>query len=373
MYLHFVVCSLVMAVLAMVPPALAQESTSDSLEATVDRLVREVQEKQGIPGISIAIGHGDEVVLAKGYGLANVEHNVPVTTETLFRTASICKMFTAVAVLQLAEQGKLDLDAPVRDYFPELDKEEWTFTCRQLLGHLAGVRHYKYPGESSSTRHYANVQSALRTFVDDPLLSEPGSKYHYSSFGFNLLGAVVEKCSDKSFEEYVDASVADVAGMDRTQVDHHFRIVPHRSAGYIRPARRSRALKAGELYNATLADTSMKVPGGGMLSTPTELVRFADALMKRKLLNDASTIAMWTEQQTSGGQNTGYGLGCRILVREPELVVGHSGGQAGVSTYLMMSPATGDSAAVMCNLENAEIFGLTRELLRLAPPRSDQD
>jgi serine beta-lactamase-like protein LACTB len=353
------------------------EGTSNSLEAKADRLIGELMERQGIPGLSIAIGRDGDVVMAKGYGLANVEHQVPVKPETLFRTASICKMFTAVAVLQLAEEGKLDLDTPVCEYFPELDKDDWTFTCRQLLGHLAGVRHYKYPGENNSTRHFPDVQSALTTFVNDPLLSEPGTEYRYSSFGYNLLGAIVERRSGVKFDEYLRDSVSDVAGMTLTQVDHHYRILPNRAAGYMRPDRGRgwgrRDLKQGELYNAPLHDTSVKVAGGGMVSTPTDLVRFADALAKGKLFSDETLTAMTSEQQTTDGKKTAYGLGCRLLAQDPSPVVGHSGGQAGVSTYLILDPRTGDSVAIMCNLEDAELHGAAMKLLALAVDETRQD
>lgn len=350
--------------------ARSAEEGAESLETAADELVAKLMERQGIPGVSIAVGRDGKVVLAKGYGLANVEHQVPVNPETLFRTASICKMFTAVAVLQLADEGKLDLDTPVSEYFPELEKDDWTFTCRQLLGHLAGVRHYKYPGENHSTRHFPDVQSALTTFVNDPLMSEPGTEYRYSSFGYNLLGAIVERRSGEKFDEYLRDAVTDTAGMNSTQVDHHYRILANRAAGYMRPDRGRgwgrRDLQPGELYNAALHDTSVKVPGGGMVSTPTDLVRFAAALADGKLLKDDTLAAMITEQQTTHGKKTGYGLGCRLLAAGPNPVVGHSGGQAGVSTYLVLAPKTGNSAAIMCNLEDGELHGVVMELLSLA-------
>jgi CubicO group peptidase (beta-lactamase class C family) len=158
--------------------------------------------------------------------------------------------------------------------------------------------------------------------------------------------------------------------MKSTQVDHHYRILANRAAGYMRPDRGRgwgrRDLKPGELYNAALHDTSVKVPGGGMVSTPTDLVRFAAALANGKLLKGETLAAMITEQATTDGKKTGYGLGCRLLAQEPKPVVGHSGGQAGVSTYLVLDPNTGDAAAIMCNLEDAELHGVAMKLLSLA-------
>ena len=114
---------------------------------------------------------------------------VPATADTRYRTASVAKPLTATIVMSLAEQGQLDLDAPVQRYCPEYPTKEWPLTTRHLLGHLGGVRHYKNPQEASSTQHYFDLRSALSTFAADPLLHEPGSKFLYSSFGYNLLGS----------------------------------------------------------------------------------------------------------------------------------------------------------------------------------------
>ena len=159
----------------------------DERTAAIDALVRETLEEHGIPGVSIAVAVGDELVYSKGFGLADVENRVPATADTVYRTASIAKSLTAVAVMQLAEQKRIDLDRPVDEYYNGFPKKEWPITARQLLAHMAGVRHYKTPMESFNTRHYVDVRSALRTFDADPLLFQPGTEYSYSTFGYNLL------------------------------------------------------------------------------------------------------------------------------------------------------------------------------------------
>src|SRR5690606_24895306 len=177
---------------------------------------------------------------------------------------SIAKSLTAVAVMQLVSEGKLDLDKPVDDYlsFPQ---KQWSFTTRQLLGHLAGIRHYQGGGESTSTRHYRNVKSGTSTFANDPLLHEPGTKFLYSTFGYNLLGAIVEEVSGESFADYVEQHICKPAGMSCTVVDHHFHIVPHRARGSVRPRAGRRGeyprglrgiLAPGELSNAPMHVTT---------------------------------------------------------------------------------------------------------------------
>lgn len=333
--------------------------------------IRQTMDKQQIPGLSIAIGVDGQIVLEEGFGLADVENQVAVTPQTKFRTASIAKSITAVAIMQLAAEGKLDLDEPVGRYvtFP---KKSWDFTTRQLLGHLAGIRHYRGRAETTSTRYYRHLQSGLSMFEHDPLLHEPGTKYLYSSFGYNLLGRIVEEVSGQSFADYLAEHIGQPAGMPQTVVDHHFAIIPHRARGYIRPAERGRGavlggdLQPGQLYNAPMHDTSYKIPGGGLLSTPGDLARFAMALNGGKLLPTESLEEMWTEQQTSQGEGTGYGLGFRLDSLDGKKLVGHSGGQAGVSTHYLLSPSTNTTVAVMSNLQHAQLHGICRQALRAA-------
>jgi len=145
--------------------------------------------------------------------LADVENNLPATVRTRYRTASIAKAMTAVVVLSLMEEGRIDLDKEVQHYVPEFPKKNWPITTRQLLGHLAGIRHYKNSRESSSTQHFFQVKAALGTFRNDPLRHEPGTRFLYSSFGYNLLGAIAEDAGDKPFAELLKDTV-DLGGQD---------------------------------------------------------------------------------------------------------------------------------------------------------------
>jgi CubicO group peptidase (beta-lactamase class C family) len=343
--------------------------------AEIDAHVRAEMKKLGIPGLSVAIATDDTLAYAKGYGLADVENRVPATADTVYRTASIAKSFTAVAVMQLAEQKKIDLDRHVDEYYAAFPKKEWPITARLLLAHMAGVRHYERPYESFNTRHYFDVPSSLRAFSADSLLFEPGTEFHYSSFGFNLLGALVEQASGKEFDAYLQEAICLPAGLQSTRPDNHFSVIPHRARGYIRldnmeedklPRAVVRAMKSGELYNAPLHDTSVKVPGGGLVSTAPDLVRFTTAVNRGKLLRANSLQAMWTPQHTKGGVESDYGLGWRIIEREERKIVGHSGGQSGVATFFMLCPEKRAAAAVMCNLQRAKLQPLCLHLLEQA-------
>ena len=324
-------------------PARAGELPA-ALAARVDALVKESMEKTRAPGMGVAVALKNELVFQKGYGLADVENSVAVTAETRFRTASIAKPLTAVMVLRLGEQGKLDVNLPVQKYVPEYPEKRWPLTCRHLLSHLGGVRHYGKPGESTGKEYYPTLRSALRIFAGDPLLHEPGTRYLYSTFGYNLQGAAAESAGGAPYEKLLGECVAGPAGMTATVVDSQARIIPHRSRGYV--------LASGELRNAELHDTSMKIPGGGLLSTPGDLVKLATALNTGRVLKAETVQSMWTRQHTTDGKQIEYGLGWHISADEaPVRAVSHSGAQAGASTLLVLHPASGRAVAVMCNLE----------------------
>ncbi|MEM7476369.1 MAG: serine hydrolase domain-containing protein [Planctomycetota bacterium] len=342
--------------------------------------VEELQESKGIPGISVAVGVNDKLAYEFALGQADVEHSVPAKTTTRYRSASIAKTMTAVAIFSLVEDGKLDLDAEVQDYCPDYPTKKWPVTTRQVLGHLGGVRHYKSAAEARATGHFFTLQAALATFKDDPLIHEPGTKYRYSSFGFNLLGSVAEGAAEQPFLFLLNERVFKPAGMEFTVADDQYNIVPDRAKGYIRPSLADTIQLGGlgillpsKLYNAPLHDTSMKIPGGGLRSTAGDLIRFAVAVNSDALLTPESKATIWTGQKTTDGTETGYGLGWSVGELNGEKRVSHSGGQSGTSTYLLMLPESGICVAIMCNLQSVGLSGLAQEIATLIPiPNNSQ-
>lgn len=347
----------------------------------IEQVITDLINEKGIPGLSIAVATNNQPIYAKGFGLMDVENLVPVNSETKFRTASIAKSLTATAVLALAEDAVIDLDAEVQTYCVDYPKKQWPLTSRQLLGHLGGVRHYQQKGESTSTKHFFSSKAALATFHDDPLLHKPGTKYRYSTFGYNLLGSVIEGASGKPFIRVLQQKVLSPAGMTQTVIDSQYSLITGRSQGYIRPSAarlkllpKGHDLVAGQLYNAPLHDTSMKVPAGGLLSTASDLVRFAIALNTGKLLGDETRNEMWTSQKTTDGKQTGYGLGLRVARHANRKVVYHTGGQSGTTTALVLFPETGTAVAIMCNLQHASLRTTALQIADLVqppPPETD--
>ena len=333
--------------------------------AALDRLAERYMERHGVPGLSIAVARGNRLAYSRGYGHADMEHSVPVTQATRFRTASISKPMTATLVLSLMEDGKLDLDEPVQKYVAEFPEKRWPVTSRQLLGHLGGVRHYRSAVEASSTVHFWGLASALKTFADDPLVHRPGTKFRYSTFGYNLLGSVAEGAGDAAFMPLLNQHVLAPAGMKETVADNTYAVVPHRARGYFRATEalvkalpEGHSFVAGELYNSTLHDTSMKIPGGGLLSTASDLVRFAVAVNQGKLLKRQTLESMWSAQRLTNGEQTSYGLGWSVGQQSERDAVWHSGGQSGTSSMLLLYPDTGACVAIMANLQRLDLLNL---------------
>ena len=364
-------CLIVALSLTLMSGLFAQSSGLPAPAAgRIDQIVAAEQARQKIPGVSIAVAFQNRMVYSKAYGIADLEHNVTTKGTTAFRTASVAKPLTATGAMMLVQAGRMKLDAPVRTYCAAWPEKQPAITVRQVMAHLAGIRHYGKPGESAGKAHYFVLQDSLALFKDDPLLHEPGSKYLYSTYGYNLVGCAIEGASGTTYEQYMKDAVFAPAGMTRTRLDRVYEIVPDRARGYqvltkemfdrLPPAIRSFA-RVGEVYNADLHDTSMKVPGGGLLSTAEDLVRFGIALNTGKLLDNAHVEEMWTEQKTSDGKGTGYGLGFGVFpAKDGVRRLSHSGNQAGASSFLVVLPEVGVTYAIMTNLEDGELGTISR-------------
>ena len=350
-----------------------------SIDQEIEGVVGRYMNRHGVPGMSVAVGRDGAILFAKGFGLADVEHQVPARATTRYRTASIAKPITAALALSLMDDNQLDLDADIREYVPEFPQKAWRITSRQLLGHLGGVRHYQSASEATSKAHFFTLKSALATFADDPLLHQPGTQYQYSSFGYNLLGSVVEGAGGADFMSLLNDRVIQKAGMRDTVSDDSYAVIPNRARGYMRatPAVLRRLppdhnFILGELYNATLHDTSMKIPGGGLLASAPDLVRFTLALSDGKLLNEETVQQMWTPQRTTAGEQTGYGLGWNVGASTSRPSVSHGGSQSGTSTYLYFNTQSGVCVAVMSNLQHLRLRPLSVSIADLVePPRYD--
>ncbi len=364
--------SILLVLVATLATAIAAPQAPSA--SAIDTAIEAEQRRLKIPGLAVAAVIDGKIVNDKAFGLADVENNVRATPATRFRTASLAKPLTATGVMVLAERGRLDLDAPIQEYCAAFPKKEHPVTARLLLGHLAGVRHYGRPGESLGTQHYFAVADSLAIFKDDPLLHRPGDKYLYSTFGYSVLGCAIEGASGQTYAAFMQEHVMKPAGMVHTAIDELYLILPNRARGYqllteegfktLPPAAQAIA-KANEIYNAPLHDTSMKVPGGGWLTTAADMARFADALMSGRIVKPAAVEQMWTSLKTSDGKETGYGLGFGVRTANGNLAISHTGNQAGAASVLRISPARKAAVVVLGNLEDAPVSDIANAIVPL--------
>jgi serine beta-lactamase-like protein LACTB len=347
----------VLALVLLPHSGLAQEV---DLRAGVRAAATGEVQAQGLVGLAVGVVLDGEVAFTEYFGWEDREAEVPVTAETRFRWASISKPVTAVVALQLARAGKLDLDADVREYVPEFPAKEHPITARQLLGHLGGVVHYTN-GEVVRTERtydvehpYADVVLALDRFKQSPLVAVPGTKYAYTTHGYILLSAVVQRAGGASYWDQVRARVCAPAHLASLRPDYQWEQIPHRATGYKRPQR--------EVLRSTNTDVSWKLGGGGYVSTIGDLAGFAAALLGDDLLTDEDKALAWTSQE-AGGKRTGYGLGFGTRVVDGERVVEHSGSQEKTRTWMRLLPEHGLAVVVMTNSEWAQLRGLVTELV----------
>jgi len=340
--------------------ASAQAGLDPAKVREIEKAVSAEMARQNIPAVSVAIAVGSKVRWANGFGIADLENFVPAKAATVYRLGSIAKPFTAVAVMQLVEKGKLDLNAPVQKYVPKFPTKQWPLTVRHLLIHQGGIRHYRDQSEINSTRHYTDLLEPLKIFWNDSLLFEPGTAYHYSTYGYSLLGAVVEAASGMRFTEYLRARIFEPAGMRQTQPDDVYAIIPNRARGY-------RPVLGGGFENCALADTSNKIPGGGLCGTAEDLVEFAIHLNAGTLLDKETVEQMFTRQRTRTGRLTPYGLGWQITEGDRRWI-GHGGAQQGTRTLLLMLPKEGFVVALLCNLEGANLEPLAPRIAGIVLP-----
>jgi serine beta-lactamase-like protein LACTB, mitochondrial len=307
-----------------------------------------------IPGLQVAVAVDGKLVWSAAFGYADVARHTRVTRTTMFRIGSVSKPLTAVAVAQLVLGGKLDLDAPVQRYVPAFPQKPWPVTTRELAGHLAGIRHYQ-GNEFLSNTPYPSVTAGLAIFANDSLLFEPGTRFSYSSYGFNLVSAVIEGASGEPFLAYIGAHVIRPLGLAHTAPDRVDSLIPDRTTFY------DPDTVHGGFQVAPPVDNSYKWAGGGFLSSAEDLVRFESALLQPGFLPQSSLDLLFTSQKTRDGQPTGYGVGWFVATDSlGHHRVFHGGGAVGGTTAFGMDRDARVAFALTSNLTDAPLSPANR-------------
>lgn len=329
------------------------QAAIDSARSLMERFVA----FNDIPGASVSVSVNGEIAWSEGFGYADLEQQVPVYPDrTKFRIGSVSKPIASAAVGVLYDEGKVKLDAPIQEYVPDFPEKRWPVTLRQLSGHLAGVRHYRGE-EFLSSKRYATVSEGLAIFAEDTLLFEPGARFSYTSYGYNLISAAVEGAGGEDFLSYMQEAVFDPLGMKNTTADFTDSLIAYRTSYYAKT-------EDGNIINAPFVDNSYKWAGGGFLSTTEDLVRFGHAHIQPGFLSDA-TLALWlTPMKTTSGEPTGYGMGWFVGEDGAGMEqFGHAGGSVGGITQLIVYPEPQVVVAMLTNASRVD-YGDTH--LRIA-------
>lgn len=334
-----------LAVFVLVQPVPAQRTEKYAEEIKIfAEFVREQMQIDGIPGLSIGFAK-DDFIWAKGFGYADLENKTPATATSAYRLASVTKTMTAVAVLQLVEKGKLELDAEVQKYVPYFPRKRWPVTVRQLLGHLGGISHYRNYEVEGRIKEHKDAREAIAIFENFDLVAEPGTKFNYSSYGYNLLGAVIEGAAKQAYGDYMRENIWQPLAMNDTRLDDPDELIPNRVRGY--------RLIDGEVKNSEFVDVSSRFAAGGTRSTVVDLLKFAQGLNAHQVLSPQSIELMYTSLATTDGRLTDYGLGWQVQPINGRFHVSHSGGQPETRTLLVIFPNENFAIALGCNLEGA--------------------
>jgi len=338
----------------------AQGQPAKSKQTEVDRIFAGFNTHT--PGCAVGVSEHGTVALRAGYGMADLERGTPVTADTVFESGSVAKQFTAMAILLLAQQGKISLDDPMRKYLPELPDYGAPLTIRHVLSHVSGLREWRLVATFSGTpegTYVLNNQDLLRMASRQRALNfDPGTVWSYTNTGFNIATIVIERAlgNGKTFEEFTREAIFEPLQMTHTRWRDDFRaVVPNRALAY--------AVRAGGWIQDTPVENI--IGAGGMLSTVGDWLLWNENFTHAKVGGPEVVKMQQTPAVLSSGKTISYAAGLTIGTFDGFREVSHGGSTGGYRTWLGRYPDKGVSVAVMCNSAQANPTQLGRETARL--------
>lgn len=333
-------------------------SVSSQVVERIDATVRKEMKAPGAVGLSVAVALGDEIVLARGYGLADVEHGVEAHADTTFRIGSITKQFTSAAIMRLAERDELVVDEDMHAYLPDYPETEHVITLRHLMTHTSGIRGYTDLGPVfwNVANRDLDHKSMVALFADLPLQFRPGTAYTYSNSGYYLLGMILEEVSGKSYDELLEDLFFEPLGLDTMRYGSFVDIIPNRAQGY----RFVDGAITNDLY------MSMNPPGaaGALLASAEDLVKWQLALVGGDVVSSGTYEEMTTPFMFEDLRESNYGLGLDLNDIAGRPAVSHGGGIFGFNSYLLHLPEEELSVAVISNCEGFSSGQVSRAIVQ---------
>ncbi len=299
------------------------------------------------PGAAVRVQRGSEPVLRKGYGLADLELGVPVAPDMVFHLCSITKQFTAVAVLMLAAEGRLDLDASLGRYLPDYPQPGASATIQQLLTHTAGIPGYTTnPDFWKTACQDRALDELIATWLGEPLDFPPGTDWNYSNSGYVLLGKVIEVVSGLEYPRFMEERIFAPLGLEHSFYGDEERIVPGRVRGYDR--------EGGGYRNTPCVSMSLAHAAGGLLSSVDDMVAWTAALFgSERLLSSEWRQRLLAPAVLADGRSTAYACGFELHTLAGHGMIAHGGGGAGFTTFVAYVPDADLTVVVLSNRAGA--------------------
>ena len=305
-------------------------SPSGARADAIDDYVQAQLQKQHVPGLALGVVQNGKFVKEKGYGLADIERNVPVTTDTVFEIGSITKQFTATAIMMLVDQGKIGLDDKISRYREGLPEAWRTVTIRQLLSHTSGIPDYEAIMGYGSYRNIMTADQVIALAASKPLDFTPGTQWHYSNTGYFLLTLALEKITGEPYIQFVREHILTPLGMTHTRSSEPRDIIPLRAAGY--------AYEDGHLENRDPIQPTATGGAAMLVSTLGDMAKWGAELLAPTLLHEKDYALLWGNTPLADGTPSGYGFGWFVSPKHGHRALEHSGGTAGFTCDMLCLP-----------------------------------
>jgi CubicO group peptidase (beta-lactamase class C family) len=339
----------------------AEEPPADPSQPAIDAYVKQQMDAQHIPGLSLAVTIDNELIFTKGYGLANVELQSPALDETVYEVASLTKQFTALAVLLLAQDGKLALDDPIRKYFPEAPATWDKITLRHLLTHTSGIPDFDDAGQGLDPRREYTKDELVHLAGTLPLKFAPGARWSYSNTAYVLLGVLVHRVSGKHYGDFLRERVFSPLHMGSTRVNSGEDLIPFRASGY--------ELDEGRLKNQAWLSSSLgETADGGLVSSVVDLAKWDSAIQSGALLPPGRWQEVFTPVTLNSGKTFPYGFGWFIREQAGHPYYEHSGRLQGFASHILRFPGARVSVIVLANLAQADPWQIAHGVASIIRP-----
>jgi CubicO group peptidase (beta-lactamase class C family) len=330
----------------------------DGVVNQVDSFVQSEMQKQRIPGVSLAVVKDGQIILAKGYGYANLEHQVPVKPETIFQSGSMGKQFTATAVMMLVEEGKINLDDKISKYLGDGPEAWQNITVRQLLTHTSGLT--DYPPDFDFRRDYTEDELLKRAQAITPAF-KPGEKWQYSNLGYVTLGILIHKVSGKFYGDLLQERIFKPLGMTTARIISEADIIPNRAAGY-------RLVKNEPKNQDWVSPTLNTTADGALYFTVLDLAKWDAALYGEKVVKKTSLDQMWTPVKLNNNRTWPYGFGWSLSQINGHRIIEHGGAWQGFTSYIARYADDKLTVIVFDNLAGGNCTKIARHVAAIYNP-----